>query len=96
MLFMPQPTDSARVASLHFKPYSKVSALRPTGWWSIFERGFVRVAERRHSRETAQHLRLEIDRKPYVVRVMVNETASPPRVVTVYRTSKIEKYWRTT
>lgn len=38
---------------------------------------------------------VEIDRKPYLVRVMVNETASPPTVVTVYRTSKIEKYWRT-
>ena len=36
---------------------------------------------------------VEIDRKPYLVRVMMNETASPP---TVYRTSKIEKYWRTT
>ncbi|MGH8657710.1 MAG: DUF4258 domain-containing protein [Gammaproteobacteria bacterium] len=39
---------------------------------------------------------VEIDQKPYLVRVMVNETASPPTVVTVYRTSKIEKYWRTT
>jgi hypothetical protein len=39
---------------------------------------------------------VEIDPKPYLVRVMVNETASPPTVVTVYRTSKIEKYWRTT
>ena len=39
---------------------------------------------------------VEIGRKPYLVRVMVNETASPPTVVTVYRTSKIEKYWRTT
>jgi hypothetical protein len=36
---------------------------------------------------------VEIDRKPYLVRVMVNETAST--VVTVYRTSKIEKYLRT-
>lgn len=35
---------------------------------------------------------VEIDRKPYLVRVMVNETASPPTVVTAYRT----KYWRTT
>ena len=39
---------------------------------------------------------VEIDQKPYLVRVMVNETASPPTVVTVYRTSKIEKYWRAT
>jgi len=39
---------------------------------------------------------VEIDQKPYLVRVMVNETASLPTVVTVYRTSKIEKYWRAT
>ncbi|MGH8583324.1 MAG: DUF4258 domain-containing protein [Gammaproteobacteria bacterium] len=38
----------------------------------------------------------EIDRKPYLVRIMVNETTAPPTVVTVYRTSKIEKYWRRT
>jgi hypothetical protein len=36
------------------------------------------------------------DRKPYLVRVMVNETTVPPTVVTIYRTSKIKKYWRTT
>lgn len=39
---------------------------------------------------------IEINRKSYLVRVMVNETTAPPTVVTVYRTSKIEKYWRTT
>ncbi|MGQ0593568.1 MAG: DUF4258 domain-containing protein [Gammaproteobacteria bacterium] len=39
---------------------------------------------------------VEIDQKPYLVRVMVNETTAPPTVVTVYRTSKIEKYWRAT
>lgn len=35
---------------------------------------------------------VEFDRKPYLARIMVDETASPPTVVTVYRTSKIEKY----
>ncbi len=39
---------------------------------------------------------VEIDQKPYLVRVMVNETTVPPTVVTIYRTSKIKKYWRTT
>lgn len=39
---------------------------------------------------------VEIDQKAYLVRVMVNETTTPPTVVTVYRTSKIEKYWRAT
>jgi hypothetical protein len=38
----------------------------------------------------------EINQKPYLVRVMVNEKATPPKVVTVYRTSKINKYWKAT
>ena len=37
--------------------------------------------------------KVEINRKPYLVRVMVNETTA--KVVTVYRTSKINKYWKT-
>lgn len=32
--------------------------------------------------------------KPYLLRVMVNETKDPFLVVTVYKTSKINKYWR--
>ena len=38
--------------------------------------------------------RIEINDKPYLIRVMVNETLNPPKVVTVYRTSKIGKYWK--
>ena len=40
--------------------------------------------------------KVEINQQPYLVRVMVNETATPPKVVTVYRTSKINKYWKAT
>jgi hypothetical protein len=32
--------------------------------------------------------------KMFLVRVLVDEATKPPRVVTVYRTSKIGKYWR--
>ena len=32
--------------------------------------------------------------KEYVVRVLVNVDRSPNEVVTAYRTSKIDKYWR--
>lgn len=32
--------------------------------------------------------------KGYLVRVIVNDTVEPAKVVTVYKTSKIEKYWR--
>lgn len=45
---------------------------------------------------TCYQSRVEIDGQRYLLRVMVNDTVSPPVVVTVYRTSKITKYWRTT
>jgi len=32
--------------------------------------------------------------KIYLIRLVVEEWHSPPVVVTIYRTSKIEKYWR--
>ena len=32
--------------------------------------------------------------KVYLVRVIVNDTVDPAKIVTVYKTSKIEKYWR--
>ena len=40
--------------------------------------------------------RLEMDNPPktYLLRVFVDIDPVPPFVVTVYRTSKIEKYWR--
>ena len=40
--------------------------------------------------------RLEMGEPPkiYLVRVFVDIDPRPPYVVTVYRTSKIEKYWR--
>jgi hypothetical protein len=35
-----------------------------------------------------------IDGKTYLVRAIVDIETQPPVVVTVYRTSKIAKYWR--
>ena len=37
-----------------------------------------------------------INNKPYLLRVMVEESKQPPVVVTVYRPSKISKYWSPT
>ncbi|CAN5280805.1 hypothetical protein BH20VER2_BH20VER2_00950 [soil metagenome] len=31
--------------------------------------------------------------KQYLLRVMVNESTNPLTVVTIYRTSKVAKYW---
>jgi hypothetical protein len=33
--------------------------------------------------------------KSYLLRLFVNETVNPAVVATLYRTSKIKKYWRT-
>ena len=38
--------------------------------------------------------RIESGGKTHLVRLVVEEWHSPPVVVTIYRTSKIEKYWR--
>ncbi|MGD1903985.1 MAG: DUF4258 domain-containing protein [Geitlerinemataceae cyanobacterium] len=32
--------------------------------------------------------------KRYLIRIFVNITVNPPRIVTLYRTSKIAKYWQ--
>jgi len=47
----------------------------------------------RPGREVLQS-RLELEGQIYLVRVFVDIARVPPEVVTVYRTSKIEKYWR--
>ena len=41
--------------------------------------------------------RIEVGQPPrkYLLRVFVDVDREPPEVVTVYRTSKITKYWRT-
>lgn len=36
---------------------------------------------------------IEINGKPYLLRLIVDE-GKPAKLVTVYRTSKIKKYWR--
>jgi hypothetical protein len=46
-----------------------------------------------HGDVVCYQAKVEINRKPYLVRVMVNEKTA--KVVTVYRTSKIDKYWKT-
>ena len=47
----------------------------------------------RPGREVLQS-RLELEGQIYLVRVFVDIARVPPEVVTAYRTSKIEKYWR--
>jgi hypothetical protein len=47
----------------------------------------------REGREAIQS-RIILEGKLYLVRIFVDLDRSPFEVVTVYRTSKIEKYWR--
>ena len=59
-----------------------------------------RVLDAPEQRETVRpgrdvlQSRIDCGGKPYLVRVFVDVDRRPPEVVTVYRTSKIEKYWR--
>ncbi len=40
------------------------------------------------------HFRGESSERTYLVRVFVDVWRQPPEVVTAYKTSKVEKYWR--
>lgn len=37
---------------------------------------------------------IEVDEKNYLLRAFADIDRDPPVIVTVYRTSKIDKYWR--
>ena len=44
--------------------------------------------------ETICQSKVSLGEKTYLLRVFVNFTKKPPVVISVYRTSKIKKYWR--
>jgi hypothetical protein len=48
----------------------------------------------RQGRDVLQS-RIEVEAKTYLVRIFVDVDRRPAEVVTAYRTSKIDKYWRT-
>lgn len=49
----------------------------------------------KHQRRIYQSQILMEENKPYLLRVVVDEDVSPIVVITVYITSKIQKYWST-
>ena len=49
-----------------------------------------------HGSVVCYQSRVTINNKLYLLRVMVDDTRQPAVVVTVYRTSKISKYWSQT
>ncbi|MCC7158838.1 MAG: DUF4258 domain-containing protein [Ignavibacteria bacterium] len=52
------------------------------------------IVDTDHNRKVYQELIEFIDKKKYVVRIIVEETFDALNVVTVYKSSKISKYWR--
>ncbi len=52
----------------------------------------IQVAEWTHVYQS----RVTMDEREYLIRVIVATDTSPNLVVTAYRTSKLDKYWRTT
>ncbi len=44
--------------------------------------------------ETVCQSKVSFGGKSYLLRAFVNFTEKPPVIISVYRTSKIEKYWR--
>ena len=61
---------------------------------SVLENPQQKVPE--HGNVICYQSEIDIKQKPCLVRVMVNEAATPAKVVTVYRTSEIRKYWKAT
>ena len=61
---------------------------------SVLENPQQQVSE--HGHVLCYQSKIDINQKEYLVRVIVNESLRPAKVVTVYRTSKIGKYWTAT
>ena len=61
---------------------------------SVLRRPQQKVPE--HGDVVCYQSKIDINQKEYLARVMVNEAVRPVKVVTVYRTSRIRKYWKVT
>lgn len=60
-------------------------------------RGVLAAPEQRHAVRAGRDVlqsRIILTGKTYLVRVFVDHDRSPAEVVTVYRTSRIARYWR--
>lgn len=61
---------------------------------SVLQQPEQTVPERRRRR--AYQSQVDFHGRIFLVRAIVDESVDPARVVTVYRTSKVRKYWRPT
>ncbi|MCQ3923410.1 MAG: hypothetical protein DPW12_04280 [Rhodocyclaceae bacterium] len=65
----------------------------PLAWVESTMRSPEQVVQGTLNRKVYQS-RIESDGRTYLVRLVVEDWREPPVIVTAYRTSKIEKYWR--
>jgi hypothetical protein len=88
---MADPVDEYRIAS-----HATVEMER-RGIDQTIVRRVLAAPEQRHTVRAGRHVlqsRIAFDDKIYLVRVFVDVDRKPADVVTVYRTSKIAKYWK--
>ena len=74
-----------------------LQAARRRGLEAKTVRQVVRSPEQREAVRSGRDVlqsRKSFSGKEYLVRVFVDVDRDPPEVVTAYRTSKVEKYWR--
>lgn len=79
--------------SVHAKQEMVRRQLPPKDVESVLQNPEQTVDESRGRK--AYQSRVEIGGKMFLVRAIVVDTVDPAIVVTVYRTTKISKYWRT-
>jgi Domain of unknown function (DUF4258) len=88
---MAEPVDDYRIAS------HAIVEMERRGIDEAVVRGVLAAPEQRHTvrpgRDVLQS-RITFADKTYLVRVFVDVDHEPAEVVTLYRTSKVAKYWR--
>jgi len=65
----------------------------PMAWVKSTMRAPEQIVQGTQNRGVYQS-RIVADGRTYLLRLVVEDWRQPPVIVTVYRTSKIEKYWR--
>ena len=82
------------ILSEHVKKEMKWRGIPPTLLKTVLEKPQQIVAE--YGGKKAYQSKIDFGGgKIYLLRVIVDDTIKPAVVITAYRTSKIEKYWRT-
>ena len=79
--------------SKHAKEQLKVREIDEKLVWQVVEKPH-QVIEDSSEKVVYQSIMIDEDREDYLVRVFVNIAKHPKLIITVYKTSKIRKYWK--